>query len=311
MKVIVKGRITLYESRGAYQIDVFEMLQSGAGELQLAFEKLKQKLFQEGLFDESIKKEIPEYPERVGIVTSETGAALQDFIRVTQKRYPIVNLYLFNANVQGAGSADSIVNAIRTANKIEFDLDILVLARGGGSIEDLWSFNEERVARAIFSSDVPVVSAIGHEIDFTISDFAAEMIFPDVKELDQRIAEYSLDLKSIVSGKLGRLDKILRNFSTNYYLRRISDRLSEFRFRLDEADKNMGNKLSARFKNLRNVLESSEKLLNSYGPEQVLKRGFTIITRDDKIISRKSKLNPKDNIEIKFYDGDSKAVVTV
>lgn len=321
MKVLVKGRITLYETRGSYQIDVFDMQPAGMGELQIAFEKLKQKLFDEGLFDASIKKELPEYPKRVGIVTAETGAALQDFLRVTEKRYPIVKLYLFNATMQGAGSAESIVKAVRAANKKEYNLDIIVVTRGGGSIEDLWSLNEEIVAREIRRSGVPVVSAIGHEIDFTISDFvsdlraptpsaAAEMIFPDRSELVRRIDEYSADLKNIIYSKLNNLKKLIDNTSGNYYFRRTSDVINEYKFRLDELDKNIVNKISLKLNNLKRSLDSSEKLLNSLSPDQVLKRGFTIVTKNKKVISRKIFLKKFDNVEIKFYDGESSAVIT-
>lgn len=321
MKVLVKGRITLYETRGSYQIDVFDMQPAGMGELQIAFEKLKQKLFDEGLFDASIKKEIPEYPERVGIVTAETGAALQDFLRVTEKRYPIVKLYLFSATMQGAGSAESIVKAVRAANKKEYDLDVIVITRGGGSIEDLWSLNEEIVAREIRRSKIPVVSAIGHEIDFTISDFvsdlraptpsaAAEMIFPDRSELVRRINEYSDDLKNIIYSKLNNLKKLLDNTSGNYYFRRTKDVINEYKFRLDELDKNIVNSISLKFNNLKRSLGSSEKLLNSLSPDQVLKRGFTIVTKNKKVISRKLYLRKFDNVEIRFYDGETPAVIT-
>lgn len=321
MKVLVKGRITLYETRGSYQIDVFDMQPAGMGELQAAFEKLKQKLYDEGLFDASIKKELPEYPDRVGIVTAETGAALQDFLRVTEKRYPIVKLYLFSATMQGAGSAESIVKALRAANKREYNLDVIVLTRGGGSIEDLWSLNEEIVAREIRKSNVPVVSAIGHEIDFTISDFisdlraptpsaAAEMIFPDRSELVRRIDEYSDDLKNIIYSKLNNLKKLIDNSSGNYYFRRTSDVINEYKFRLDELDKNIENKISLKLNDLKRSLDSSEKLLNSLSPDQVLKRGFTIVTKNKKVISRKIYLKRFDNVEIKFYDGESSAVIT-
>lgn len=321
MKVLVKGRITLYETRGSYQIDVFDMQPAGMGDLQIAFEKLKQKLFDEGLFDASAKKIIPGFPERVGIITAETGAALQDFIRVTEKRYPIVKLFLFNAMMQGSGSAESIVRAIKSANKLKYDLDIIVIARGGGSIEDLWSLNEEIVAREIHRSAIPVVSAIGHEIDFTISDFvadlraptpsaAAEMIFPDRSELSKRISEYSNDLNNIIYSKIDNLKKILDNSSSNYYFRRISDIINEYKFRLDEIDKKILYNISGKFNVLRRSLDSSDKLLNSLSPEQVLKRGFTIVTKDKKVINRKSVLKKFDNIDIRFFDGETSAVIT-
>ena len=321
MKVTAKGRITLYETRGSYQIDVFEMLPAGEGELQMAFERLKQKLFDEGLFSDIHKKELPEFPEKVGVITSGTGAALQDFIRVTEKRFPVTELLLFPANMQGAGSAESVIKAIKQANKDYPEIEILVITRGGGSIEDLWTFNDEGLARAIFASEIPVVSAIGHEIDFTISDFvadlraptpsaAAEMIFPDKNELLRNLNDYGAVLRNMVRDKLGNLKKFLDSISGNYYIRRVTDIINEYNFRLDDIQRNMDYEVTDRFKNIRNTLESSEKLLNSLNPDMVLKRGFAIISipEKDKIITRKKMLPGNTTVKIKFYDGEADAV---
>ncbi|MDZ4711177.1 MAG: exodeoxyribonuclease VII large subunit [bacterium] len=324
MKVIVKGRVTVYESKGTYQIDVFEMQPAGEGELQVAFEKLKQKLFAEGMFDVIHKKPLPDFPERVGIITSETGAALQDFIRVTNKRYPLVKLYLFNASMQGRGAAQSISSSIKKANKFfasdQSSLDLIILARGGGSIEDLWCFNEEIVAREIFRSGLPVVSAVGHEIDFTISDFvadlraptpsaAAEMIFPDILELKKRLNVYAEDLKGITGEKFNRVKKILNNISTNYYFNKPMDILNEYKLRIDDIDKGISDCLKSKLLKLKARLDSNEKLLNSLGPEMVLKRGYTIITKKDKIINSKKLLKDRDKVGITFFDGDVEAVI--
>ena len=245
MKVIVKGRITLFKSRGTYQVDVFEMEPFGMGELQVAFDKLKEKLLLEGLFDEEFKKPIPRFPSKVGLITSETAAALQDFQNVTSRRYPIVELFLFPALMQGAGSAKSVCNAIRVASKKEFELDIIVITRGGGSIEDLWTFNEETVAREVFNSNVPVVSAIGHEIDYTICDFvsdlraptpsaAAEMIFPDKTELLERINQFDYNSKIYLSERLSYYQSELENISKNYFFNKPLDLLGEYSLKIDE-----------------------------------------------------------------------------
>ena len=321
MKVTAKGRITLYETRGSYQIDVFEMLPAGEGELQMAFERLKQKLFDEGLFSDIHKKALPDFPGKVGVITSGTGAALQDFIRVTEKRFPVTELLLFPANMQGAGSAESVVKAIKQANKNYPEIEILVITRGGGSIEDLWTFNDEGLARAIFDSEIPVVSAIGHEIDFTICDFvsdlraptpsaAAEMIFPDKNELLRNLNDYGAVLRNMVRDKLGNLKKFLDSISGNYYIRRVTDIINEYNFRLDDIQRNMDYEVTDRFKNIRNTLESSEKLLNSLNPDMVLKRGFAIISipEKDKIITRKKMLPGNTTVKIKFYDGEADAV---
>jgi exodeoxyribonuclease VII large subunit len=321
MKVTAKGRITLYETRGSYQIDVFEMLPAGEGELQMAFERLKQKLFDEGLFSDIHKKALPDFPGKVGVITSGTGAALQDFIRVTEKRFPVTELLLFPANMQGAGSAESVVKAIKQANKNYPEIEILVITRGGGSIEDLWTFNDEGLARAIFDSEIPVVSAIGHEIDFTICDFvsdlraptpsaAAEMIFPDKNELLRNLNDYGAVLRNMVRDKLGNLKKFLDSISGNYYIRRVTDIINEYNFRLDDIQRNMDYEVTDRFKNIRNTLESSEKLLNSLNPDMVLKRGFAMISipEKDKIITRKKMLPGNTTVKIKFYDGEADAV---
>lgn len=321
MKVTVKGRITLYETRGSYQIDIFEMLPAGEGELQLAFERLKQKLFNEGLFSDIHKKVLPEFPERVGVITAETGAALQDFIRVTEKRFPIVKIFLFQAVMQGSGSAESIIKALKTANKKIHDLDIIVITRGGGSLEDLWTFNDERLARAIFDSHIPVVSAIGHEIDFTICDFvadlraptpsaAAEMIFPDKNVLLRNLNDYGSELRNTVREKTGNLKKFLDSISGNYYVRRVTDIINEYNFRLDDIHRKMDNEVSGSFKEIRNILNTNEKLLNSLNPDMVLKRGFSIISipESDIIITRKKMLSENTDVKIKFFDGEMDAV---
>nr|MBC8490528.1 exodeoxyribonuclease VII large subunit [Bacteroidota bacterium] len=320
MKVIIKGRITLFKSRGTYQIDVFEMEPFGMGELRVTFDKLKEKLLSEGLFDEEFKKPIPRFPSRVGLITSETAAALHDFQNVTSRRYPIVELFLFPALMQGAGSAKSVYNAIRIANKPDFELDIIVITRGGGSIEDLWTFNEEIVAREVFNSKVSVVSAIGHEIDYTICDFvadlraptpsaAAEMIFPDKTELLERINQFDYNLKIYLSERLNFYHSELENISKNYFFNKPLDVLAEYSLRIDEYRDVVSKVVKNKFDNLNNKLGSIEKLIFNIGPEQTLKRGFTYVLKDGKIVSRKKQLHKDDDIMIRFQDGDKGAII--
>ncbi|MBL8007859.1 MAG: exodeoxyribonuclease VII large subunit [Ignavibacteria bacterium] len=365
MKVLVKGRVTLYETRGTYQIDVFEMQIYGLGDLQAAFELLKQKLLAEGLFSAEHKKPLPLFPERVGIITSASGAALQDFLKVTEKRYPLVKLFLFDAVMQGAGSPESICRALELANDVRFDLDTIVITRGGGSAEDLWSFNDEKAARAIYNSRIPVVTAIGHEVDFTICDFvadhraatpsaAAENIFPDKAELLKYINEAKSGLEGIVNNKLNHLKTALNNFAGNYYFKKPGDLLNEYRIRTDETEKKLEGKIASVFRNLKaqlfnysnnyyfkkpadlisenkirlddmnkkfdeilririnnqkSFLDASEKLINSIGPEKTLKRGFTIIRKEGRVVSRMSSVKSEDEVEIEFFDGKSEAVI--
>ena len=319
-KVLVKGRLTLYETRGTYQIDVFEMLPYGAGDLQIAFEMLKQKLLNEGLFDKENKKPIPLFPERVAVITSESGAALQDFLKVSKKRYPLVKLFLIHANMQGSGSAESICKAVRVANRKDLNIDIIVITRGGGSMEDLWSFNEENVAREIYRSEIPVVTAIGHEVDFTISDFvadyraatpsaAAENIFPDQSEMLRYINDANSALEEKVKMKFRNMKILLENISNNYYFKKPQDLLNENKIKLDEINRKLNDTIKEKLQNLKRFLESNEKYIKSIGPDETLKRGFTFIRKDAAVISRKNKLNKNDNIEIVFYDGDKNATI--
>ncbi len=177
MKIIVNGKLTVYPPRGSYQLDIRSMKPAGLGELQEAFEKLKKKLEAEGLFDEKFKKPIPTFPKKIGIVTAIGGAAFKDLISVAKRRFPLTEIVIAPARVQGSGSAESIVNGIKLLNEYP-GIDVIIVARGGGSIEDLWAFNEEIVARAIFKSKVPVISGVGHEVDFTIADYVADLRAP-------------------------------------------------------------------------------------------------------------------------------------
>ena len=225
MKVLVSGRVTVYEATGGYQIYVDEMQLDGIGNLYLEYEKLKKKLEGEGLFDRSVKKPIPKYPKRIGIITAPTGAAIRDILSTIKRRYPICETILFPALVQGTGAKESIVEQLNRAQ--EFDLDVIICGRGGGSIEDLWAFNEEIVARAIFASKIPIISAVGHEIDFTIADFvadlraptptgAAEMAVPNLVDLKTLIEQYKIrcneNIKGIINFNTKRLDALKSSY---------------------------------------------------------------------------------------------------
>ena len=210
-KVLITGRVSVYEATGSYQIYVEEMLEDGVGNLYLAFEKLKQELAKEGLFDEAKKKKIPKIPETIGVVTAPTGAAIKDILSTIKRRFPLTKVYLFPALVQGDQAASDIVKKIKQANT--YPLDVLIVGRGGGSIEDLWPFNEEIVARAIYESKIPVISAVGHEIDFTISDFvadlraptptgAAEMAVPNINDVINNIEQLKIRLNESIYKKI-------------------------------------------------------------------------------------------------------------
>lgn len=225
MKVLVSGRVTVYEATGGYQIYVDDMQLDGIGNLYLEYEKLKKKLEEEGLFDVSKKKSIPKYPKRIGIITAPTGAAIRDILSTIKRRYPICETILFPALVQGTGAKESIVEQLTRAQ--DFDLDVIICGRGGGSIEDLWAFNEEIVARAIYASNIPIISAVGHEIDFTIADFvadlraptptgAAEMAVPNLVDLKTLIEQYRIrsneNIKNIINYNMKRLDALKSSY---------------------------------------------------------------------------------------------------
>jgi len=228
MKVLVSGRVTVYEANGGYQIYVNEMNLDGIGNLYLEYEKLKKKLEQEGLFDKLYKKAIPRFPKKIGIITAPTGAAIKDILSTIKRRYPICETILFPALVQGNGAKESIVENLNKAQN--YDLDVIILGRGGGSIEDLWAFNEEIVARAIFASKIPIISAVGHEIDFTISDFvadlraptptgAAEMAVPNLVDLLNLINQYKIRSNESIKNIINTNYKKVNNLIDSYVLR--------------------------------------------------------------------------------------------
>lgn len=228
MKVLITGRVSVYEASGAYQIYASDMIEDGIGNLHIAFEQLKLKLEKEGLFDKKYKKRVPKIPNKIGIVTAPTGAAIKDIISTLKRRFPICETILFPALVQGVDAAPSIVKQIKKAQ--EYDIDVLIVGRGGGSIEDLWAFNEEIVARAIFESRIPVISAVGHEIDFTISDFvadlraptptgAAEMAVPNLVDILNYIDQVKIRLNESLKKKLDYLELLLNKYKNSYILK--------------------------------------------------------------------------------------------
>ena len=342
LKVLIRGRVTVYEPRGTYAIEVHSLTEIGIGELQAAFERLKEKLIKEGLFDDENKKSIPEFPENIAIITSETGAVIEDFIKVSKKRYPHFNLFLFPALVQGKGSVESVCRSIKKANDFHVKLDIIVIARGGGSIEDLWTFNEEAVARAVYHSNIPVVSAVGHEVDYTICDFvadlraptpsaAAEMILPDRRELLDILDNYDYDLKSLVVDRITYYKDSLDRIQSNYSFNKPRDILNEVKLRIDEISEDLNNIFSEKVENTKEDLKEKydklnslcfdrllfyktdldykEKMLKNVSPDNTLKRGFAFIRKEGKIVSGKKELKSKDIVNIKFHDGDVDAKV--
>lgn len=340
MKVLVTGKIDVYEASGAYQIYVEEMLEDGVGALYIAFEQLKEKLNKEGLFDKSKKKKIRRIPNRIGIVTSPTGAAIKDILTTIKRRYPVCETILFPALVQGDNAAGDIANKIKLANALrdKLELDTLIVGRGGGSLEDLWPFNEEVVARAIYDSDIPVISAVGHEIDITISDYvadlraptptaAAELAVPDINTiityLDTATNRSYNALNNIISVNYKKLDNI-----KNSYI--LSKPLSMYEIKEQKLDNLIDNLDKAITKTIDSVKVKLFTIKNSYilnnpdmlykysgqkldhiisklevlNPLNTLNRGYAIVKKDNKVLSSIKNINEGENITISLKDGN-------
>ena len=316
MKVLARGRVSVYEAGGAYQLYIEEMIPDGVGELYIAYEQLKKQLADEGLFDERHKKPIPKFPKAVGVVTAPTGAAVRDIINVITRRYPMAEIILYPAKVQGTGAAESVVKAIEYFNATR-EVDTLIVGRGGGSIEDLWAFNEEITARAIYASEIPVISAVGHETDFTIADFvadlraptpsaAAEIAVPSTPELAARItADKSRIQQSIISRiEGGRL--LLKRFK----MRTPKDRIDEYSLRVDAMTRSMENSLKMKTMSLRRHFAAQAAKLDALSPLQTLSRGYAIPTREDGTVIRSvGEVKSGDEFTLRLKDGSKDCVV--
>ncbi len=321
MKIRVLGNLTVYERQGRYQLDVLRILPAGQGELQLAFEALKRRLADEGLFKLEYKKSLPQFPERIGVVTSPTGAAIHDIVSVVSRRFPSVQLILRPVRVQGEGAAEEIAQAINEFNEYG-KVDVVIVGRGGGSLEDLWPFNEEIVARAIFNSDIPIVSAVGHEIDFSISDFvadaraptpsaAAELVVKDRQELLQTISRWENQMIRSLGGRISLYWERLEAVKRSYGLRWPADRVREYSLRLDDLSRNLETVLSHRIEDLKSGVVELTGKLKTLSPEAVLQRGYSITNRirDDHVVTSSSDVVEDEEVRIKFFRGSVRGVV--
>jgi len=340
-KVLVTGRISVYEATGGYQIYVDEMLEDGIGNLYIAFEKLKQDLSKEGLFDQKFKKPIPKIPNRVGVVTASTGAAIKDIISTIKRRFPICEVILFPSLVQGDNAKEDIVKNIKLAEN--YNLDVLIVGRGGGSIEDLWPFNEEIVARAIFECTIPVISAVGHEIDFTIADYvadmraptptgAAEMAVPNITDLINNIKNLNIRLNEAINKKINYqklyLDSVKNSFVIKNPLIIYENKKQKLDYLIENLNKILIKKYETskhKFEILKNnyILNKPELLykdkkikltnliekLELINPLGVLKRGYSLTYQDNKLINNIDLINKNSNIIIKLHNGHINAKV--
>ena len=341
MKILVTGRISVYEATGGYQIYVNEMMEDGVGNLYVAFEQLKKKLASEGLFDDRYKKTIPKIPERVGVITAPTGAAIRDIISTINRRFPLTEVILFPSLVQGEGAKEDIVRQIERAK--DYNLDVLIVGRGGGSIEDLWAFNEEIVARAIFDCPIPIISAVGHEIDFTIADFvadlraptptgAAEIAVPNKSDVINYINQLNLrcqkNIKTIIELKKKRLDSIKSHYILNNPLDLYSAKIQKLDYLTESLVKNYKNiidkekiklnniKTRPLFSNPLLILDKTKQKyalllskLDALSPLKTLERGYGIVKLNDKAITSIKDLKTDDLINIELKDGSVNALV--
>jgi len=320
-KVLAFGSLSVYERQGKYQLDVMWLRPIGAGELQLAFEALKKRLASEGLFDADRKKPVPAFPSRIGVVTSETGAALRDIVSVISRRAPWVQLILRPARVQGEGAAEDISRAIDEFNEYG-GADVLIVGRGGGSPEDLWAFNEEAVARAIARSKIPVVSAVGHEVDFSISDFtadlraptpsaAAELVVMDGAELSEQIRTLARRMVRHLKSRIALHAERISGLRKSYGLRRPGEGIRERRQRLDDAVRGLETVAGRRINDLRFRYASIREKLAALNPNAVLSRGYSITTRmrDGSIVTRSADLQKDDSLRIRFAAGSVRGLV--
>ena len=316
MKIIANGKITVYPPRGSYQLDVRSMKPAGVGELQAAFEKLKQKLFEEGLFDEEHKKPIPRFPQKIGVVTAIDGAAFQDMKSIASRRYPLAELVIASCRVQGEGAAEEIVKSIKLLNQ-QNDIDVIVVGRGGGSLEDLWAFNEEIVARAIFASKIPVISAVGHEVDFTISDFVAdlraatpsaaiELATPNKDDLFGYISEFSYYNSQKMFEILRSCRDEVTSHITSYGFRMPQDFIRNKTQYLDSVLYKFSNLADNKIANSKTRIDLLESKINAMSVDSVLKRGFSYIKQNERVIARMKNFTTEESFLIKFYDGEVK-----
>lgn len=341
MNVLVEGRISCYPVSGSYQIYVEKMEMDGIGKLFIEYEKLKKKLEKEGLFSKEHKKAIPRFPSKIGVVTAPTGAAVKDIISTIKRRYPICEVILFPSLVQGVDAKDNIVKQIKIADT--FNLDTLIVGRGGGSIEDLWAFNEEIVARAIFECKTPVISAVGHEIDFTIADFvadlraptptgAAEMAVPTIIDVQNILDNYTIRLnkqiKNMVNEKFIRLERFKRSYILKNPMSMYEVKEQKLDNLLDNLKNNMKSMLHTKEVYANKILSSNilsnpevlfdkknnklELIINSLkhlNPLGVLEKGYSVLKKDDKVIKNAKDLSKGDTIEVDLYKGHIKAEV--
>lgn len=319
MKVMILGSVSVFERDGVYQVYAKVIEEDGLGDLYTKYQELKNKLEKQGLFDEEHKMQIPLMPKVIGVLTSSTGSVIRDIINVSTRRNPNVYIRLYPVPVQGEGAAEKISQAIEFMNREKL-ADVLILARGGGSLEDLWPFNEEIVANSIYNSEIPIISAVGHETDFTIADFvadlraptpsaAAELAVADTYELKRKIDLYQDRLRNSLIKKLElmklRYEKVMSSSMFKEPLRRINDNY----LKVDTYIKQLENSIKTEQESKKTKYAELIAKLDALSPLKTLYRGYSITEKDGKIIKSKDELSKGDAIDLKFADGEKQATV--
>lgn len=319
MSVIIRGRVSIYERDGRYQLYIDDMQPDGIGALAVAFEQMKEKLSKAGLFDAEHKMPIPEIPEKIGVISSPTGAAIQDVINVLGRRYPIAEIVFASVQVQGDSAAPTIIDAIKKLNNT--DVDVIIIARGGGSAEDLWPFNDEKLAYAIYNSQIPIISGVGHETDFTICDFvadlraptpsvAAELAVPDVREQKKYVSALKTALDNAIETDIKEKQYNLEQLTKSSVLKNPEKIIENCELYLDT----IITKININFKDIYTKCSSDFAMLcsklDSLSPLKVLARGYSIAKKDENIIVNSKDLSVGDSISIQFTDGNAKAEIT-
>ena len=320
MKVVITGQVSLFDRDGTYQIYCKTMVPEGVGELYLANEQLKEKLAKEGLFDVKYKKKIPFLPNRVGVITSKTGAVVRDIINVSTRRYPNVNLCIFPAAVQGVNVASTVIDGIETFNRLN-NVDVIIIARGGGSFEDLFGFNDEGLARKIFESNIPIVSAVGHETDFTICDFVSDLRAPTPSAAAELVYPRYSDIISKISVNENRVLIATKNYliRKREYVKRIMasklekvplDMINKYKMEIDKSIAISENAMCLKLEKYKSKSSNLISKLDALSPLKTLSRGYSVVENENhKVIKSKNDVEVGNNISITFSDGKINATV--
>lgn len=315
MEITAEGYIYLYEKGGTYSLNIRNIQVAGVGNLSIAFEKLKAKLSKEGLFDEKYKKPLPTFPKKVVVITSETGAAVRDIIKIIKNRNNYVDVLVYPVLVQGPGAAPDIAHALREVNDLFPDTDVIITGRGGGSMEELWAFNEEIVARAIFDSNIPVISAVGHEIDFTIADFvadrraetptaAAQMAVPDIGEVREYMSQIKFNLEHRLSSIVRMKELQLQRSNIDALQEKLLSRIDLHRHKIDTYRNDMYNNINNKINTNINKTEALKQQLEALNPKSIMDRGYSaVLDAEGKLVSSVDSFNCGDTFTTVMKDG--------